>query len=210
MAVKDMQEKGTEVSYFPLFAHVFDNYGCQPPDLAINNPDHLHLWSFSVMFSVSCTFHTALHSSNSTEYAADLKKLFALILCYNNKLFGTNQKTELISCLQNLSSAAAGDFSQNLCSFLTEIAFCNNNEIYDRAIEETALKSNGNGDVVSFVHNCKTSSSDSFLPDRVDTREGLATYELRSITVLDGAIAKVVIRHGKQYCCWWMYWSDSK
>ena len=210
MAVKDMQEKGTEVSYFPLFAHDFDNYGCQPPDLAINNPDHLHLWSFSVMFSVSCSFHAALHSSTSTEYAADLKKLFALMFCHNNKLFGTKQKHELLSCLQNLSSAVAGDLSQTLSSFLTEIPFCNNYEIHDRAIVESALMSNGHGDVVSFVNNCERSSSDSFLPDRLVTQGGLVTYELRSITVLDGATAKVVIRHGKQYCCWWIYSSDSK
>ena len=208
MAVKEMQEKGIDAAYFPIFAHPFDEYGSQPYDFAFCNPDHLFLWWFTTMFSLSCKFHTALHLGHSS-HAANLRKLFATIFCNNNKPTSQKQKENFRSCIQSISTDFEGDCTQKINSLLSSVPFCNKQEINDRGSVESILVSM-NAEVVSFVNNCTRTSHDSFLPDRVITREGRGTYELRSITVLEGGKAKTVIRHGKQYCCWWIYSSDCR
>ena len=209
LAVKEIQEKGVQIAYFPLFAHPYDDYGCHPSDTAINNTQHLHLWCFVIMFSLSSTFHLKFNQSTSNEEPL-LKKLFSLVLCFKNKVVDTKRKQEIDSCLQNLSDDMNIDFVQKLSSLLNTISCCKNNDVNDRQNVETILMSSNNDDIVSFVNSNERSNPDVFLPDRVITQDREATYELRSITLLEGTIARTVVRHGHHFGCWWIYTSNSK
>ena len=208
MAIKDMQEKGIEAKCFPFFSHPLDSYGCEPPDLAIADPEQLHIWCVAVMFSLSCTFHINLWNSNSP-LDIHLKDLYNLMICYDGRAPDSTRKRNLVTCLQSLNNQVSDVLSTNIREFLDTISWCKNYIVTDRDSVETLLSDNDNTDIVSFTTQCRMSPNNTFLQDRLVTQSRLSTYELRSITMIDNNKLKTLVRHGKQYCCWWMFSSDS-
>ena len=208
MAIKDLQEKGVEVKYFPLFSHPFDSYGSCPSDLTISSPDLPHLWCFTVMFSLSCNFHSSLCRSISPLHDS-LKTLFPLMIRNKGKSVDAAARRELVACMENLCPDPATDFTSDLNQFLGTIEFIRSYETNDRNNVDTHMSRIDNCDIVTFTNRCRTDANVSLLPDRVNTQSGASTYELRSMTLSEGSSIKTVVRHGLQFDCWWLYSNDS-
>ena len=208
LAVKKLQESGIEVKYFPIFAHPFNNYGCDPPELAIVNCERLYLWNFFVMFALSSSFHSSLLES-TVQQSKELAKTFHQMFCEPGKSSSKKQKEDLTRSLESLSSNASGDFHRDITQLLTSITFCDIVSVNARDDVNSLLTNNNYKNIVIFTSNSRTGTHTSYLPDRVSSPNGNVTYELRSIAIKDGNTIKTVVRHGKQYNCWWTYSSNS-